>query len=57
MKKSHSQVGILFVDDTYLWEGLGKEDDIISTLKNGQHSVNIWGSNLLMVGRELRPDT
>ena len=52
----HSQVGILFVDDTNLWEDLGKNDDVTSTLEKGQRSVNSWGSNLLAVGGELRPD-
>ena len=32
-KKSHSQVGFLFVDDTNMWEGLGKDDDVASTLE------------------------
>ena len=55
-KKSHSQVGILFVDDTHLWEGLGKDDDIASTLKKCQQGLNSWGRILLAVGRELIPD-
>ena len=55
-KQSHIQVGILFVDDTNLWEGLGEKDDVASTLEKGQRSVNSWGNNLLAVGGELRPD-
>ena len=56
-KKSHSQVGILFVDDTNLWEGLGKEDAVIYTLEKGQRSVNSWGSNLLAAeGRRAKTD-
>ena len=55
MKKSHSQVAILFVDDTNLWEGLGEDNDVTFTLEKGQQGVNIWGSNLLAVGGELRP--
>ena len=39
-KKSHSQVGILFVDDTNLWEGLGEDNNVTSTLEKGQRSVN-----------------
>ena len=50
-KKSHSQVGILFVDDTNLWEGLGEKDDVVSTLEKGQRSVSSLGNNLLAVGR------
>ena len=34
-KKSHSQVGYLFVDEKNLWEGLGKDDDVASTLTKG----------------------
>ena len=55
-KKSQSQLGILFVDNMNLWDGLGEEDDVISTPKKGQRSVNSWGSNLLAVRGELRPD-
>ena len=55
-KKSHSQVGILFVDDTNLWEGLGEDNGVTPTLEKGQRSVNSWGSNLLVVEGELRPD-
>jgi hypothetical protein len=39
-KKSHSQVGILFADNSNLWEGLGEEDDVIFTLEKGQQCVN-----------------
>ena len=44
------------VDNTNLWEGLEEKDDVTSTLEKGQRSVNSWGSNLLTVGGELRPD-
>merc|ERR1712086_402530 len=54
-KQSHSQVGILFVDDTNLWEELGEKDSVASTLEKGQRGVNSWGNNLLAVGGELRP--
>jgi len=54
--RRHRQVGILFVDDTNLWEGLGEDDDPATTLDKGQASVNCWGNNLLAVGGELRPD-
>ena len=54
-KKSHSQVGILFIDDTNLWEGLGEEDTAASTLEKGQQGVNRYGRNMLAVGGELRP--
>ena len=55
-KKSHSQVGILFVDDTNMWEGLGEDNDVASTLEKGQQGVNSWRRNLIAVGEELRPD-
>ena len=42
LKKSHSQVAILFVDDTNLWEGLGEDDDVAFTLEKGQQGVNSW---------------
>ena len=51
-----NQVGILFVDDTNLWAGLGEDDDAASTLAKGQDSITSWGNNLLAVGGELRPD-
>ena len=54
--KKHNQVGILFVDDTNLWAGLGEDDDVDSTMAKGQDAINSWGNNLLAVGGELRPD-
>ena len=54
--KIRNQVGILFVDDTNLWTGLGADDDVISTLAKGQESINSWGNNLLAAGGELGPD-
>ena len=58
-ERSKRQVGVLFVDDTILWEGLGEEDDIndIDTvMEKGQRSINTWGNNLLTVGDEMRPE-
>ena len=55
-KKSHSQVGILFMDNINPWEGLGEDKDLTSTLVKGQQGVHSWGRNLLAVGGELRPD-
>ena len=55
-KKSHNQISILFVGDTNSWEGVVKEDDVLSTLEKSQQSVNSWGRNLLAFGGELRPD-
>ena len=55
-KKSHSQVGILFVDGTHMWEGLGEDNDVAFTLEKGQQGVNSWRSNLLAMKGELRPD-
>ena len=55
-KKSKKQMGVLFVDDTNLWEGLGEDDDIDTVMEKGQRSINTWGNNLLAVGGELRPE-
>ena len=55
-KKSKKQKSVLFLDDTNLWESLGKDDDIDTVTEKGQGSINSWGSNLLAVGGELRPD-
>ena len=46
----------MFVDDTNLWKGLGEDDDIDTVMEKGQASINSWGSNLLTVGGEMRPD-
>ena len=55
-KRSKKQVGVLFVDDTNLWEGLGEEDGGLIVTEIGQRSINSWENNLLAVGGELRPD-
>ena len=44
------------MDDTNLWEGLLEGGDETEVLMRGQDSVNSWGSNLLAVGGELRPE-
>ena len=56
LRKETNQVGILFVDDTNLWAGLGEDDDVDSTMAKGKEAINSWGNNLLAVGGELRPD-
>ena len=56
-KKTHSQVGILFVDGIQFWKGLGEEDDVIPTPQKGQRSMNSRDSNILVVGRKLRTNT
>ena len=48
-------MGVLFVDDTNLWEGLGENDDLETVMEKGQSSINSWGSNLMAVGGELQP--
>ena len=48
-KKSRKQVGILFVDDTNLWEGLGEDDDRLTVMDKGQRSITSWGNDLLAV--------
>ena len=39
-KKTRKQVGIMFVDDTNLWEGLGEDDSELTVTKKGQESIN-----------------
>ena len=36
---------------------MGEDNDVVSTLEKGQRGVTSWGSNLMVVGGELRPDT
>ena len=55
-RKTRKQIGVLFVDDTNLWEGLLEGDGGTEVLLRGQNSVNSWGNNLLAVGGELRPE-
>ena len=55
-KKTRKQVGILFVDNTNLWEEPGEDDDKLLVLMKEQESINGWGKNLLVVGGELRPE-
>ena len=55
-KKIQNQVGILFVDNITLCEGLSENDEVISTPEKGQRSVNSWRSTLLVVGGELGLD-
>ena len=35
-KKSRKQVGVLFVDDTNLWEGIGEDDDIDAVMEKAR---------------------
>ena len=39
-KRSKKQVGVLFVDDTNLWEGLSEDNDIDMVMEKGQQSIN-----------------
>ena len=41
LKKSHIQAGILFVDNTYMWERLGEDGSVVSTLEKGTRSKQI----------------
>ena len=54
--KKINQVGILYVDDTNLWEGLRDDDDLISTSARGQESITDWAGALGETGGALKPD-
>ena len=45
-RQTIKQVGILYVDDTNLWEGLEEDDNLISTAAKGQDAINDWGATL-----------
>jgi len=49
-KQSIQQVGILYVDDTNLLEGLDKKDDVAIVAAKGQNGITNWGEELIAVG-------
>jgi endonuclease/exonuclease/phosphatase family metal-dependent hydrolase len=55
-KKSINQVGILYVDDTCLWAGLGEDDDVFTTGHKGQTAIDDWGTSLNATGGLLKGD-
>jgi len=54
-KKSCSKAGILYVDDTNLWAGLTRDDDLLQTAAKAQDSINSWGELLKATGGSLNP--
>jgi hypothetical protein len=58
LKQSIQQVGIcLYVDDTYLLEGLDEKDDVLATVAaKGQNGITNWGEELIAVGGALNSD-
>ena len=48
-KKTRRQVGVRFVDNTNVLEGLGEDNGMAFVMHKGQESINSWGNNLLMV--------
>jgi sentrin-specific protease 1 len=55
-KRGVNQVGIVYVDDTNLCEGLEEKDDIDAVVAKGQGATNSWGNNLIAVGGALNGD-
>ncbi|KAK1748959.1 hypothetical protein QTG54_000898 [Skeletonema marinoi] len=55
-KRGVNQVGIVYVDDTNLCEGLDEKDDIDAVVAKGQGATNSWGNNLIAVGGALNGD-
>ena len=53
-RQTIKQVGILYVDDTNLWEGLEEDDDLISTAAKGQAAIDDWGGYLGETGGALK---
>ena len=48
-------IGLLYVDDTNLWAGLNKEDDMLDVVNKGQEAVTSWGKLLIATGGDLNP--
>ena len=55
-KKRIRQVGIAFVDDANLFEGLAPDDDRESVLAKGQEAINTYGGSLISTGGNLKPE-
>ena len=55
-KKSASQAGILFVDDTNLWAGMAEDDDLVTAMIKAQEGNDQWGGSLIETGGEQNPD-
>ena len=56
-KMSIKQVGILYVNDTNLWEGLDKDGDLNNTTFKDQEDFDQLGNSLVAVGRMLKLET
>lgn len=54
MKKIR-QVGIAYVDDTNLWDGMAEDDDVDSAAHKSQAGINDWGGFLQASGGALNP--
>ncbi|EJK43742.1 hypothetical protein THAOC_37785, partial [Thalassiosira oceanica] len=54
-KKCCSKAGILYVDDTNLWAGLARDDDLLQTAAKAQDSIDSWGELLKATGGSLNP--
>ena len=54
--KTKKMIGLLYVDDTNLWAGLNKEDDMLNVVNKGQEAVTSWGKLLMATGGDLNPE-
>ena len=55
-KRTIKQVGILFVDDTNLWNGLEEDSDVLDVVNAAHESVNTWGQSLIATGGVFNPE-
>ena len=54
--KSKKMIGLLYVNNTNLWAGLNKEDDMLDVVNKGQEAVTSWGKLLMATGGDLNPE-
>ena len=55
-RKKIRQVGILYVDDTNLWDGMAENDDVNSAAHKSQEAINDWGGFLHASGGALKAE-
>ena len=53
-KKSTTQAGIWFVDDTIPWEGLDSSTDLETAVWKAQGGITFWGNLLIGTGRDFQ---
>jgi len=55
-RKKIRQVGIVYVDDTNLWDGMAENDDVNSAAHKSQEAINDWGGFLHASGGALKAE-